>query len=64
MPPSGMPAVPSADDATLPPTENLPSLPQAGGERLDFLAPPQGPGEIGRLGAMTGSDPSVPWVSR
>ena len=34
------------------PTEaaTLANAPAAGGERLNFLAPPQGPGELGRLG--------------
>ena len=39
-----------AEDPTLPPTAYGPP-PQAAGERLDFLAPPQGPGELGRLGS-------------
>jgi formylglycine-generating enzyme required for sulfatase activity/tRNA A-37 threonylcarbamoyl transferase component Bud32 len=41
----------SSDDATLPPPESSPSLLATAGERLDFLAPPQDPGELGRLGA-------------
>ncbi len=41
----------AADEATLPPPgDSSPSLPTAAGERLDFLAPAQGAGEIGRLG--------------
>jgi formylglycine-generating enzyme required for sulfatase activity/tRNA A-37 threonylcarbamoyl transferase component Bud32 len=39
-----------ADEATLPPPASSPSLPAVASDRLDFLAPPQGPGEIGRLG--------------